>query len=79
MARGRKQKREDLVPEATVVGKLYTTDQVAQLFQTSRRTVQDWIHRGQLEAIRIGREWRVEAEALRKLKEAGRTQQDHKS
>jgi excisionase family DNA binding protein len=79
MARGRKQKREDLVPEATVVGKLYTTDQVAQLFQTSRRTVQYWIHIGQLEAIRIGREWRVEAEALQKLKEAGRTQQDNKS
>jgi excisionase family DNA binding protein len=76
MARGRKRKREDPLPEATVVGRLYTTDQVAQLFQTSRRTVQHWIHAGQLEAIRIGREWRVEAEALRKFKEAGRVQKN---
>jgi excisionase family DNA binding protein len=73
VARGRKRKAEVILPEATVVGRLYTTEQVAQLFQTSRRTVQHWIRTGRLEALRIGREWRVEAEALRKFKEAGRT------
>ena len=79
MARGRKRKAEVLLPEATVVGRIYTTEQVAQLFQTSRRTVQHWIRTGQLEAFRIGREWRVEAEALRKFKEAGRISHNGKA
>ena len=58
MARGPKRR----VPSAVLKPELkrfYTTQDVADLFQTSRRTVQFWIREGKLKAVRIGREWRV--------------------
>ena len=71
MARGPKRR----VPSAVLKPELerfYTTQDVADLFQTSRRTVQFWIREGKLKAVRIGREWRVEPAALREFTERGR-------
>jgi putative molybdopterin biosynthesis protein len=55
------------LPETSPVGMIYTTDEVAQLLKVSRRTVQHWIRTGQLKALRVGGEYRVEAEELRRF------------
>jgi excisionase family DNA binding protein len=63
MARG-KIKKQPILPEATPVGVLYTTDEVAQLLKVKPRTVQHWIRIGQLPATRYGRMYRVRREDL---------------
>ena len=62
-----KSKRSIILPETSPVGVIYTTDEVAQLLKASRRTVQHWIRTGRLKALRVGGEYRIEAEELRRF------------
>jgi excisionase family DNA binding protein len=45
--------------DPTIVGTLYTTDEVARMLRVSQRTVQDWIRSGTLTAVRYGRLLRI--------------------
>jgi|RhiMethySRZTD1v2_1073278.scaffolds.fasta_scaffold545616_3 putative molybdopterin biosynthesis protein len=45
------------VPSA--IGTLYTTMEVARMLRVSQRTVENWIRRGALTAVRYGRQIRV--------------------
>jgi excisionase family DNA binding protein len=51
---------------------VYTTDEVAHQLKVTRRTVQGWIKTGKLIALRIGRDFRVEAQELEAFKERAR-------
>jgi putative molybdopterin biosynthesis protein len=51
---------------------VYTTDEVAHQLKVTRRTVQGWIKTGRLKALRIGRDFRVEAQELEAFKERAR-------
>jgi excisionase family DNA binding protein len=64
MPRGRSKPRT-VLPEASPVGLLYTTDEAAQLLKVARRTVQHWIRIGKLKALTVGGAYRIEAQALR--------------
>ncbi|MEN3011170.1 MAG: helix-turn-helix domain-containing protein [Candidatus Bipolaricaulaceae bacterium] len=44
-----------------------TAQEVAQLLRVSVRTIHRLIHAGELPAVRVGRQWRVPAAALREL------------
>jgi excisionase family DNA binding protein len=45
--------------EPSVVGPLYTTQEVARLLRVSQRTVQEWVRAGELTAVRYGRLLRI--------------------
>ncbi len=45
----------------------YTPAEVADLLQVTRRTVYDWIKSGKLEAVQVGRGWRISRETLDRL------------
>ena len=60
----RPRRKQVILPESTPVGVLYTTDEVAQLMKTTRRTVQRWIREGKLKAVEVGGQYRVKQEAL---------------
>jgi len=60
----RAKRKQVILPEATPVGVLYTTDEVAQLMKTTRRTVQRWIREEKLKAVEVGGQYRVRQEAL---------------
>jgi excisionase family DNA binding protein len=45
--------------QSALVGQLFTTFEVSQLFKVSQRTVQIWIRSGELPAVRYGRIIRV--------------------
>ena len=63
-------KKAAILPEATEIGRVYTTQEVAELLKVTPRTVQDWIKRGKLPAKRYGRVLRVRAEDLAKFGQA---------
>jgi excisionase family DNA binding protein len=44
-----------------------TPEQVADLLGVHHRTVLRMIHRGELAAFKVGQQWRVTSETLRKL------------
>ena len=58
-----------MVPEATELGRLYSTDEVAQILNVTSRTVQHWIRIGKLPAMRYGRIYRVRAKDLQEFGE----------
>jgi excisionase family DNA binding protein len=62
-----KRKQRVVLPEATEIGKVYTTEEVAQLLTVTARTVQEWIRTGKLPAVRYGRLYRVRADDLAKF------------
>jgi excisionase family DNA binding protein len=66
MPRPRK-KQQPIDLQASPVGTLYTTAQVAQLVSVSPRTVQRWIREKRLPAVMVGGTYRVRAEALREF------------
>jgi excisionase family DNA binding protein len=66
MPRGKVKKRT-ILPEATAIGVLYTTDEVAQLLKVTPRAVQKWIRERKLPAIRYGRVYRVKRADLEKF------------
>lgn len=45
--------------------KVYTVKEVAQILQTSRQQVRRMIQGEELEAVRVGREWRISEDALK--------------
>jgi excisionase family DNA binding protein len=45
--------------DPSLIGPLYTTQEVASLLRVSQRTVQDWIRAGALPAMRYGRILRI--------------------
>lgn len=47
--------------------KFYTTDEVADILNASRYTVQKYIREGKLEAIKIGRRYLVKEEFLENM------------
>jgi excisionase family DNA binding protein len=49
----------DYPVQSALVGQLFTTFEVSQLFKVSQRTVQIWIRSGALRAVRYGRILRV--------------------
>jgi excisionase family DNA binding protein len=46
---------------------LYTTKQVAEMFQVSTETVRKWIDKGQLKAIRVNSFYRIPLENIQAL------------
>lgn len=42
-------------------------DEVARLFDVKRATVWSWIRSGKLDAVRLGKDYRIEDTALRKF------------
>ncbi len=44
--------------------KYYTLEEVAHLLKVGRMTVYRWVWAGKLQAVRIGRMWRVPHDAL---------------
>ena len=63
-------KKTAILPEATEIGRIYTTKEVAELLKVTPRTVQDWIKSGKLPAKRYGRVLRIRAEDLAKFGQA---------
>ena len=63
-------KKIAILPEATEIGRIYTTQEVAELLKVTPRTVQQWIRTGKLPAMRYGRVLRVKAEDLAKFGKA---------
>jgi excisionase family DNA binding protein len=59
-----RKKQTVIQPEATTIGQVYTTYEVATLLKVSYRTVQEWIRTGKLPAVRYGRQYRIRADAL---------------
>ena len=47
--------------------KLYTLEEVAELLHVTRRTLYTYIKAGRIQAVKIGRTWRVTDEALREF------------
>jgi excisionase family DNA binding protein len=48
-----------LAPDPAAVGPLYTQAEVAQMMRVTVRTVQYWVRRGALPALRYGRSTRI--------------------
>lgn len=46
---------------------LYTVEEVMELLSVSRRTVYTYISSGQLEAVKMGKYWRVKHEEIEKF------------
>ena len=44
--------------------KVYTLNEVAEILKLSKRTLYNYINAGTLEAVKIGKYWRVKEEAL---------------
>ena len=53
----------------------YTTKEISEMLGVHTRTVQRWIIAGKLTAIKVGKEYRIEATALKALLEANKTPQ----
>lgn len=45
--------------DPSVIGPLYTTQEVAKMLRVSQRTVQEWVRAGALTAVRYGRLLRI--------------------
>jgi excisionase family DNA binding protein len=65
-------KKTTILPEATEIGRVYTTKEVAELLKVTVRTVQDWIKTGKLPAMRYGRVLRIRADDLAKFGKVAR-------
>ena len=50
---------------------LFTTDEAAELLKVHPETVRNWIRRGDLAAIRVGRNWRIKRPDLERIAERG--------
>lgn len=44
--------------------KVYTLDEIAEILQTTKRTLYNYIKDGKLKAVKIGKYWRVTNENL---------------
>lgn len=52
----------------------FTTHEIAELLKVSEATIRSWIHKGDLRAVRFGREFRVAAKDLDAFVNAHATQ-----
>jgi putative molybdopterin biosynthesis protein len=50
--------------------KIYTTRELTAFFRVSEKTIWEWCRIGKLPAFKIGKEWRVRAEDLRRIIDA---------
>ena len=48
----------------TLVNRILTVPQAAEQFQVSERTIYEWLRDGKLPGRKIGRVWRMSADAL---------------
>lgn len=55
------------------MSKMYTCDEVAERYKVQVITVWDWIRKKKLNAIKLGREYRVSEDDLLKFEEERRT------
>lgn len=46
---------------------IYDAGKLAQFFGVSKKTVREWCKAGKLPAFKIGREWKVRVEDLRRM------------
>jgi len=51
---------------------IFTTDEAAEFLKTTRRTIEEMARRGDLPAVKVGKEWRFHLEALADWVRAGR-------
>ena len=49
----------------------YSIEDIANLFGISWRTIQRYIKNGRIKAIKVGRQWRIPLDELRKIKKQG--------
>ena len=47
---------------SSVIIRFYTVQEVMSMLRVSDETVYRWIRTGKLKAIRIGKDWRIDAE-----------------
>ena len=47
--------------------RLLTTQEAAEFLRVSRATVLRWCRAGQMPAVRIGRQWRIDMEQLERM------------
>lgn len=57
--------------------KLYTLEEVSKIVMVTRRTLYKYINDGKLDAVKIGREWRVSEDNLNDFLEAGTENQSN--
>ena len=55
------------------MSELFTCGEVAQRYKVEVITVWDWIRKGKLSAIKIGRDYRVSEEDIKNFEEIHRT------
>ena len=51
--------------------RVYTTEEVAEILQVTKRTVYNYIKTGALKAVKIGKYWRISAENLEEFISTG--------
>lgn len=51
--------------------KVYTTDEVLEILQVTKRSLYNYIKADQIKAVKIGREWRITEKALNEFLEHG--------
>ena len=51
--------------------RVYTTEEVAEILQVTKRTVYNYIKAGTLKAVKIGKYWRISAENLEEFISTG--------
>ena len=55
---------------------MYTCEEVAEIYGVKIFTVWDWIKRKKMQALKIGREYRIREEDLKKFEESASTIKD---
>lgn len=58
------------------LSKMYTCEEVAEIYGVKIFTVWDWIKRKKMQALKIGREYRIREEDLKKFEESASTIKD---
>lgn len=55
------------------MSKMYTCDEIAEIYGVKIFTVWDWIKRKKIKALKIGREYRIREEDLKDFEESAST------
>jgi excisionase family DNA binding protein len=64
------------LPHAAAAGNRRSSAQAAARLKVQERTVRDWILRGELQAYKIGKEWRIRRDHFDEAMEARRVSTD---
>lgn len=54
------------------MSEMYTCEEVANRYKVKKITVWDWIRKGKLTAMKLGRDYRISEEDIRKFEESRR-------